>query len=41
MRVVVEGISGEDLVLLIYILKRLNFDNKAELMDMWEQSISE
>jgi len=37
MRIIIEGIEGEDLVLLIYILKRLNFDNKEELIKKWNE----
>ena len=40
MRVIIEGISGEDLVLLMYILKRLNFENKNGLMKKWEEYLS-
>ena len=37
MRVVIEGIEGKELVLLMYILERLEFEGKEELMGKWAE----
>ena len=37
MRIVIDGIKGKDLVLLMYILERLDFDNKEHLMEKWKE----
>ena len=41
MRVVIEEITGEDLVLLMYILKRLDFGNKEQLMKLRQEWLNE
>lgn len=40
MRIVIDGIKGKDLVLLMYILERLDFDNKEHLMEKWKEFLS-
>lgn len=37
MRVVIEEISGKELALLMYILERLEFGGKEELMKSWQE----
>ena len=41
MRVVIEGIRGSDLVLLMKILEKLDFDNKHTLIAKWEEWLKE
>ena len=41
MRIVIEGITGKDLVLLMYILEKMDFENKEELLIKFHKWVNE
>ena len=40
MRIVIEEIEGENLVLLCSFLRKINFGNKEEIMKNWERTLA-